>query len=57
MKKKQTIPRQTIIDADYADDLALFVNTPVQTESLLQSLEQTVGVIGLYVIANDNLYV
>ena len=28
-------PEQTITDADYVDDIALFVNTPTQAESLL----------------------
>ena len=34
---------------DYADDIPLLVNTPTQSESLLHSLEQAVGGIGLYV--------
>ena len=29
-----------IMDADYADDIALLANTPTQAESLLRSLEQ-----------------
>ena len=28
-------PRETIIDADYADDIVLLVNTPIQVKSLL----------------------
>ena len=32
-------PVETIVDADYADDLALLENTPVQKESLLHSLK------------------
>ena len=40
-----------MVDADYADDLVLLVNTSVQAESLLHSLEQAGG-IGLYVKAN-----
>ena len=32
---------QTIMDMDYADDIALLANTPAQAETLLQSLERT----------------
>ena len=45
-------PAKTIIGTDYADDLALLTNSPAQAESLLYSLEQTAGDIGLYVNAN-----
>ena len=45
--------RETIIDADYADNLMLLVNTPVQAESLLHSLEQAMGSIGFYVNAQS----
>ena len=40
---------QIITGADYADDIALIANTPTQAESLLHSLEQTAGSIGLRV--------
>ena len=36
----------------YADEIMLFVNTPAQAESLLRSLEQAAGSIGLCVNAN-----
>ena len=39
-------------DADYDNYLELLTNTPAQTESLLQSLEQTAGGIGLSMKAN-----
>ena len=39
-------------DADYADYLALLSNTPAQAESLLHSVEQVAGGIGLHVNAN-----
>ena len=32
-RKKQKILAQTIMDADYADDIALLAKTPAQTES------------------------
>ena len=52
-KKKKARSRQyaaeTVTDADYVDDLALLANTPVQTESLLHSLEKSAKGIGLCV--------
>ena len=39
-------------DAVYADDLAHLANTLAQAESLLHSLEQAAGDIGLHVNAN-----
>ena len=45
-----------IVDADYADDLALLANTLVQAESLRQLLEQAGG-IGLHVNANKTEYI
>ena len=49
-------PAQTITDADYADDIGLLLNTPTQTESQLQSLEQTTGGIGLHVNSDKTGY-
>ena len=40
-------PTEAITDKDDADDLALLVNTPAQTESLLQYLEKAAEVIGI----------
>ena len=48
---------QIITNADNADDIALFVNTPTQAESLLHSLEQVAGGIGLQVNADKMEYV
>ena len=39
-RKKARYPVETIVDADYADDLVLLANLPDQAESLLSSLEQ-----------------
>ena len=39
-------PAETIIDAEYADDLMLLTST--QAESLLQSLEKAAKAIGVY---------
>ena len=44
--------QETITDTHYAYDIALFVNTPIQAESLQYSLEQATGGIGLDVKAN-----
>ena len=45
-------------DIDYANDLALLANTPIQTESLLYSLGQAAEDIGLnktvHVFLNKN---
>ena len=54
LKKKarsRRYPQQTITDADYADDKALQANTPIQVKSLLPSLEQAAGGIGLRINA------
>ena len=37
-KARSRYPAETIKDADYADDLALFANTAAQVKSLLHSL-------------------
>ena len=50
--KKRKIPRRTIMDPDYPDDIALLVNIPTQAESLLQILEQAAGGIGLHANAD-----
>ena len=47
---------ETITGTDYADDLALLANTPTQAKSLLHSLEQAVGGIGLHVNAEKTAY-
>ena len=39
---------QTITDVDYANNIPHIANTPAQAESLLHSLEQAAGGIGLY---------
>ena len=44
------------MNADYTDDIALFANTPTQAESLLHSLKQAAGGIGLHVNADKMEY-
>ena len=47
---------QTIMDPDYADDIALLINTPTQAKSLLYSLELAAHGIGLDVNADKTEY-
>ena len=49
-------PAKTITDADYADDIAILVNTPKQAETLLHSLERAAAGIGLHVNAHKTEY-
>ena len=50
------IPAETIMDADYADNIALLANTPTQTKSLLHSLEQAAGGTSVHVDADKMEY-
>ena len=56
LKKSRRDPRQTIVDADYIDHIALLANTLTQAKSLLHSLEQSAGGIGLYVNVDKTEY-
>ena len=51
-KRSRRYPAKTIIDADYANDIALLTNTPNQAETLLHSLERAAAGIGLHVNAH-----
>ena len=55
-KRSRRYPAKTITDADYADDIALLVNTPNQAETLLHSLELDATGIGLHVNAHKTEY-
>ena len=46
----------TIMDADYADDIALLANTPAQAKTLLHFLKQAAAGIGLHVNADKMEY-
>ena len=48
---------QKITDADYADDIALLMNTPAQAKTLLHNLEQANEGIGLHVNAHKTEYI
>ena len=54
--KKQKVPRKTITDAEYTDDLALPANAPAQAETLLHSLERVTASIRLSVNAHNTEY-
>ena len=41
-------PTETIMDTDYAEDIALLANTPTQVKFLQQNLEQEAGGICLH---------
>ena len=55
-ERSRRYPTQTIIDGDYADDIALLANAPAQAETLLHSLEWAAAGIGLHVNANKMEY-
>ena len=56
-KKRSTrYPAKTIIDADYADDIAILANTPNQAKILLHSLERAAAGIGFHVNAHKTEY-
>ena len=49
-------PAQKIMDADYADDIAILAKTPAQAETLLLSLERAAAGIGLHFNAHKTEY-
>ena len=55
-KRSRRYPAKTIAGADYADDIAILVNTPAQAETLLHSLERAAAGIGLHVYAHKTEY-
>ena len=56
-KRSRRYPAKTIIDTNYADDIALLANTPNQAKTLLHSLERAATGIGLRVNALKTEYV
>ena len=56
-ERSRRYPAQTITDMDYAYDIVLLANTPVQAETLLHSLEWAADGIGLYVNAHKTEYI
>ena len=55
-KRSRRYPAKTITDTNYADDIAILVNTPNQAETLLHSLERADAGIGLHVNAHKTEY-
>ena len=55
-KRSRRHPSKTIIDSDYADDIAILANTPNQAETLLHSLERAAVGIGHHVNAHKIEY-
>ena len=55
-RRSRRYPAITITDADYADDIAILVNTPNQAETLLHSLERAAAGFGLHVNAHKTEY-
>ena len=56
-KKRRRYPAKAITDTDYADDLAIMVNTPAQALTLLHSPERAAAGIGLHVNAHKTEYI
>ena len=55
-EKIDKYPAQTIIDADYADNIVLLANATAQAETLLHSLEWVAAGVGLHVNADKMEY-
>ena len=55
-ERSRTHPAQTNTDVDYADDIALLVNTPTRAEILQHSLERAAAGIVLHVNADKMEY-
>ena len=55
-KRSRRYPAKSITDADYADDIAILANTPVQAETLLHSLGRAAAGIGLDINAHKTEY-
>ena len=55
-ERSRRYPAQTITDANYADDIALLANAPIQAENLRHSLERAAAGIGLHVNAHKTEY-
>ena len=55
-ERSRRYPAQTIMDADYADNIALLANTPAQAKTLLHSLKWAAAGIGFHVNADKTEY-
>ena len=55
-ERSRRYPAQTIMDADYTNDIALLANTPAEAEALQHSLKQAATGVILHVNANKTEY-
>ena len=55
-ERSRRYPAKTIIDANYADDIALLANAPAQAKTLLHNLERAAAGIDLHVNAHKTEY-
>ena len=55
-KRSRRYPAKTITDADYAEDIRILANTPIQAETLLHSLDQVPAGIGPHVNTHKTEY-
>ena len=55
-ERSSRYPAKTIIDINYADDIALLANAPAQAKTLLHCLEQAAAGVGLHVNAHKMEY-
>ena len=55
-ERSRRYPTQSITDMDFTDDIALLANSPAKAKSLLHSLEQAAGSIGLHVNIDKTEY-
>ena len=55
-ERSRRYPAHTIVDTDYADDIALLAKAPTQAETLVHSLEWAAADIGLHVNADKTEY-
>ena len=56
-ERSRKYPAQTIIDTDYADDIALLANAPALSETLLHILERAAAGIDLHINADKTEYI
>ena len=55
-KRSRRYPSKTITDANYADDIVILANTPIQAKTLLHTLERATAGIYLHVKAQKTEY-
>ena len=56
-ERSRRYPAQTFTDIDYADDIVLQANAPLQAKTLLHSLEWAAAGIGLHINSNKMEYI